>query len=128
MSTVQTHVELKGLQTRLERAKAEWNEAERDLAIHKAKAVQAKERVTALEGELKRFKETQAIVVSEHALLRYLERVKGINMEEIRQEILQPEVVQAIQHFRGGLIPANGFRLRVRDKTVTTIMVDGEED
>lgn len=84
---------------------------------------QAGERLKALDAEIARLTHrAQEPVVSEHALLRYLERVYSLNLEELRQEILTPGVVHQIQKLKSGRIPlGDGTTLVVEDKVVRTV-------
>ncbi|TGZ35335.1 hypothetical protein EQ875_01616 [Photobacterium damselae subsp. damselae] len=69
---------------------------------------------------------TSTPVVTEHAILRYLERVKGISVSDIEQEILNNDAIKLIEEYGIGSakIPhSNGCRLIVEDKTVITIEV-----
>lgn len=130
MSTVQIHVELKGAYTRLERARADLKNFEVERGDVLSQLRQADDRIATvrakiggIEGEIKKLKRTPDIIVSEHALLRYVERVMGINIEEVKQKILAPEVVNAITHFHSGNIPhPDGFSLRARENVVTTVV------
>jgi len=67
----------------------------------------------------------KAVTVSDHAMIRYLERVRGVNTNaEIRQKILTPEMVGLIQQLGDGDYPTEtGFKLRVRKGTVVTIII-----
>lgn len=61
-------------------------------------------------------------VVSEHAILRYVERVLKIDIKTIETEILSTEVINAIETLHSGKIPfKDGMTLVVKDKTIVTI-------
>ena len=67
-------------------------------------------------------------VVTEHAILRYLERVKGIDIIAIEREILNPKTIETINTHGIGpskipLSTVRGCRLVVDDKTVITVEV-----
>lgn len=66
-------------------------------------------------------------VVTEHAILRYLERVHGVNIRAIEQEIINSETLKMVNDFGYGpaKIPHSSkkCRLVVSDKTVITIEV-----
>jgi len=75
--------------------------------------------------------ENNSIVVTEHAMLRYLERVKGIDLEKIKLEIVTSEVLEQIKTLGAGTYPVKGkyfnldkqtFRIRVRDNAVVTVL------
>jgi len=61
-------------------------------------------------------------VISEHAILRYVERVLGVDIKAIEDEILSPKIINAIETLHSGKIPfKNGMTLVVKDKTIVTI-------
>jgi len=61
-------------------------------------------------------------IVSEHALLRYIERVYGINLDDVRSNILSPSTRKAIQVVGSGKFPLDaGGRAVVKGNTIVTI-------
>ena len=66
----------------------------------------------------------QEVIVSEHAVLRYLERVKGIDLNSIKKEILSDYTLKFIEKLKGnGVFPnEKGFSLKVKDNVVITII------
>jgi len=62
------------------------------------------------------------LVISEHATLRYLERIKEINMEEIKQELLPDAVRKQIAELGDGCYPAGNHRVQVQNRTITTVL------
>jgi chromosome segregation ATPase len=70
----------------------------------------------------------KSLIVSEHALLRYIERVMGVDLEDLKNEILTDDVLLKIKALQGcdGVYPSKGgFQLRVKDNTVVTILTRG---
>jgi predicted nucleic acid-binding Zn-ribbon protein len=62
------------------------------------------------------------IVVSEHAMLRYLERAHGIDPDELKQHILTSQVRTMINGMASGKFPlGNGMRAVVKDRVIITI-------
>lgn len=59
--------------------------------------------------------------VSDHAVIRYLERVQGVDVEAVRREISQV-VATAEDHPGASGVVLNGLRYKVRDGVVTTIL------
>ncbi len=59
--------------------------------------------------------------VSDHAVLRFLERVKGVDIEAIRNEILTPERKDLM---RSGCtaIKCDGYMLMINNYTVITVI------
>lgn len=63
--------------------------------------------------------------VSEHALLRYLQRVHGIDIDEISKQILTEPNKKAISVMKSGKLPlGNGVRAVIKDQTVVSILTD----
>ena len=65
----------------------------------------------------------ETLKVSEHAILRYLERVKVYNIEEIEKIILSDSVKGLVEKLGGnGTYPNEGFSVVMKNHTVTTIV------
>ena len=64
--------------------------------------------------------------VSDHAVIRYLERVKGIDIESLRREIGR-RVDRAAELGATGCI-LDGFEYRMKDGAVTTVVVASRPD
>jgi hypothetical protein len=59
--------------------------------------------------------------VSDHAVIRYLERKMNFDFEDIRAKLLTPTVVSAMEIGVEG-IKIDGGTLKIRDKTVVTFI------
>ena len=57
--------------------------------------------------------------VSDHAVIRYLERKHGFSFEKVRKELLTPEVVRAMDAGADG-VKVNGCTLKIKGRTVAT--------
>lgn len=76
-----------------------------------------------VEQDLKRIShESKEPVVSEHAIIRYLERVKKIDIEQIKREILTDDIKKYIEKLNSGKFPEKNFMAVVRKKIVITII------
>lgn len=65
----------------------------------------------------------RSLKVSEHALLRYFERVKGFDLEQAQKEILTETVIKMVEQLGGnGSYPNENFSVVVKNFTVTTII------
>lgn len=62
--------------------------------------------------------------ISEHALLRYIERVHGVDLDLLRESILTPPIVAAIQS-GASAVTVSGVKFIVRDNVMVTVL--GEE-
>lgn len=75
---------------------------------------------------------SQELVVSEHALLRYFERILGYDLEALSRALTPPETVARIRQLGSGTYPVRVdghlVRIRVQDRVVTTVLpVKGSE-
>ena len=77
-----------------------------------------KNQINNIEQEIKGLK-LKDLIVSEHALIRYLERVNGIDMEEIREKILSP-LVRAAMSQGDGKVKGN-YTVVFQNRVVVTI-------
>lgn len=59
--------------------------------------------------------------VTEHAMLRYFERVLGFNLEEIEEKIVSG-VSEAQKDLGNGTYPSGLFKVVVKENTVVTII------
>lgn len=119
--------ELKQKQVRLTKLEAEIKEDEDRLSMER-QAVQVKQREAgSLRAAINAFFEAQKrsemeSVVSEHAMIRYFERVAHIDLDAVRKEILTDAAKDMIRQLGNGTYPVNGFKIKVQDGCVTTII------
>ncbi len=121
---------LKGLQVQEANTKKEIAEVGKQIAelaktreflLQKLKGAEISLQITQEEMRILTDPE-KPIVISEHAFLRYLERVNGINLEEIRKEILTDNVVKLIRlSKKEGKIPLGELKLQLKSGVITTI-------
>lgn len=102
---------------------------ESELEILRAEASQARSAYDAKVAELRETKkEIEAIkrsndpIVSEHAMLRYVEREMGIDLDEIRRRILTPKNVKAIRFAGSCKIKSGKLEFIVRDNVVVSTL------
>lgn len=60
--------------------------------------------------------------VSDHAVLRYLERVKGLDIEAIRAELTSPMIDQAAAFGCDTIIRGDGSRFKLHGDIVATVL------
>lgn len=77
-----------------------------------------------LKKEIEKLNSNQNIKVSEHAIVRYFERVKGYDIKNIENEIVSEKILKMIETLGGtGKFPNEmGYKLIMQDYTVTTIV------
>jgi hypothetical protein len=62
--------------------------------------------------------------VSDHALLRYAERILGIDMEEMRSQILTEATKSALRMGASG-VTVNGVKMVAKDGRIVTVLAEG---
>jgi len=64
----------------------------------------------------------QQPTISEHAILRYAERVLGIDIDKIKKDLLTDENVKIINQLRNCKLPiGNKYKVVVRNKVIITV-------
>ena len=114
--------ELKKLNTLQVKLQSEIEAIKIEMEILNNKLQSAERNLGKIREEIKKLKEGNKIIVSEHAMLRYIERVLGIDLKEIERRILTDEVKEQYKIVGNGRFPINDeFRALIRDNVVVTI-------
>ena len=113
---------LKSLQVRKSKLQDEINDLEKDKTEILNRIKEKRTQISKIQSSLKQLQ--ARVVITEHAKLRYLERVKGINMADIEQEILSNDLEKQILALGSGKFNRNGFRLIVRNNAIVTVEKD----
>ena len=70
--------------------------------------------------------EASTIVVSEHALLRYFERILGYDLDALSAALMPPATVDLVTRLGSGTYPVvvegQTVRVRVQDRVATTVL------
>jgi len=78
--------------------------------------------IKAREKEKTKLVNDKGIIVSEHAILRYLERVGKLDIESVQKQILTKEVENQIGILNGnGKISIDGYTIVIKNSVITTI-------
>ena len=105
----------KELISEIEDIKGKKKEIDKNLEIKRKK----------LEGVKAKIANAQeSVIISEHAVIRYIERVLGINLKEIEALILDKPTEKIINTTQNGKINKDGFRLIFKNKQIVTVEVD----
>lgn len=76
-----------------------------------------------INSEIRKIDNNKKLKVSEHAIIRYFERVKGFDISKIEDEILNDTVLDMVEKLGGsGRYPNNGYQVVLKNLTVTTII------
>lgn len=80
----------------------------------------AQNKVNKLQEQIISLEQKKSLTVTDHAVLRYIERVMGINLENIREEILM-QTESLYDKLGDGKYPIEGGRAVITNSTVVTI-------
>lgn len=79
--------------------------------------------IKCLEKQINDFEKDKIIRVSEHAIVRYFERILGFNISEIEKEIVNDDVLSLVNQLGGsGKYPNRDFSVVMKNHTVVTIV------
>jgi len=111
------------LKARLSKAQTEAELLKAELTQKQHAYQSARELVKKFETALENLSKRKDITISDHARLRFLERVDHINLEVLESRILSPEVVKLIEQLGGtGVYPSYDFKVVLKNYTVVTII------
>lgn len=117
---------IKGLQTQLKTLEGDASALKVEISNKQKEYSQKVNSINSIKQEIEKLEkiEKNEFRVSEHAIIRYFERVKGIDMEEIQKEILNEKIKEMTKTIGcNGTFPNNGFSVIIKDSTVTTVVV-----
>jgi len=119
---------LKHLQRRLEGAINDVNTKKDERKILSEQILKGESQIAKMRKEIEDLKnEENGIIVSEHAILRYFERVLGFNIEDVKKQILPDDVHHKIKLLGGsGSYPVDNYRIKVKDGVIVTILTEEE--
>ena len=114
--------ELKGLQSRLAKKEAELTSLKEEKIDINTKVNVCSREMHSLKERIGKIGKQKNIIVSEHAILRYIERVCGLDIEQYRSDILSVSLINSVEALGNGKHPnPKGFTAVVKDNVVVTI-------
>ena len=121
MSVAKTE-ERKQIEKRLRKLGASVRAAREELDTANDAHANLLSQVRGLEKRLKEIR-PRAVTVSDHAVLRYLERESGVDVQAIKDSILQSPALAGFVEMSGGSgkMPINGYQVVMKNYTVVTI-------
>ncbi len=129
--SAQLSAEQKALETRRNRLQAIRKILNVEIEDKKLESSSLKKRIVSLQTEIDnlRRKLPSKIMVSEHAMLRYLDRIRGVDLQEVQDEILTQESIDIINQLGNCSIntPA-GFKIVVKNNTVVSVSQKEKEE
>jgi len=85
-------------------------------------ATSLKSRISTLQKEIDKIKynNTDEVIISDHAMLRYIERVLGIDIEELKRKIVPSDKLSA-KSIMNGSYSFETHKIVVKNNTVVTV-------
>ncbi len=115
---------LKGLQTQLKNLEGDASSLKIEVSNKQKEYSQKINLINSIKEQISKIDRVEEFKVSEHAIVRYFERVKGFNMDEIQAEILSEKIKEMTKTLgTSGSYPNEGFSVLMKNSTVTTIIV-----
>ena len=115
---------LKNLQTNLEKIRTELKVLKLEIS-NKQKEYFTKQQIEkSLVEQIQSFNINKPLKASEHSILRYLERAKGINIKEIEKEMIDEQLLKLTDVLGGnGTYPAANNQLQyvIRNNIIITV-------
>lgn len=113
---------LKELKSRLAVHKAEREGILEELRLRQRELSAKDKTIKHFQEEIARLNGSSGIKVSEHAILRYLERAEGLNIEDIEKKILTEDLVSLTEKLGStGTYPIGEVQAVLKNNTVVTI-------
>lgn len=114
---------LKGLESQLHKVESEVALCKVELLSKQKEYDTLRKNLNTIKEKISKLTSNKEIIISEHALLRYVERVLNIDVEEISNSILTDQFKTLVYTLGDGKIPLNNdFTAIVKDNVVTTII------
>jgi hypothetical protein len=123
MTDFNAAAELKGLQTQLAKSIANKEILQNDVKLKQKELAELTDKINGMQTRIAEItSDEKEPVISEHAILRYLERIKGLDITAIKDEILDEKTIANIKFIkRNGKIKRDAFNLVVKDNIVVSI-------
>jgi len=114
---------LKKLQLELKGLISDADNLQSELKALQDKRKQKLDAISDIRAQIHKLNEKDGLKVSDHAIVRYFERVKGFDMAEIQGEILSEEVLVMVEKLGGnGSFPNKDYSVVMKNNVVVTII------
>lgn len=120
MSRVKEQQTLKQLQTRLSKLESDKTIYSKDFSEAKSVLDSTVNKIKQVKAQIESLKEKE-LIVSEHAMLKYIERLYGVDLDELKGLILTDSLKQMAK-MGDGRYPLDGCKAVVKGGVVVTIL------
>ena len=122
--SIRNSQKLKQLQSRKTKLEVDLKGLGKEVKDKQQAQSKAFNQLNSVKREIELLKTTD-IVVSEHAILRYLERTMGLDLEQVKSQILTTDNIILIKNMGNGKYPVgngSGLKLVVKQNTVVSVV------
>lgn len=120
--TVKDSQQLKQLQTRKAKLEVDIKELKKDISDSQQRCITAGNQLMKVNEEISSL-QVKDVVVTEHAIIRYLERVMGLDLDQLKSEILSDSLKHQVKAMGNGKYPiGNGVKIVVKDNAVVSVI------
>jgi predicted nuclease with TOPRIM domain len=121
-STADILSEIEDLRSKVETIHGRISEHQREMTALQGEVAQMEATRRSLLAEVeRRSRPAEDVHITDHALLRYVERVFGIDVDAVRRQILTDGVAKCIE-LGASTITVNGIQFRVKDRSIVTVI------
>lgn len=114
---------IKMLQSQLAALQGEAEALKIEISSKQKEYGHKKDIINKLKQQIDNLSKDKNVKISEHAIIRYFERVKGYDIEQVEKEIINEDVMKMVDTLGGnGRYPNKDFSVVMKDFTVTTIV------
>lgn len=115
---------IKGIQTQICQLESDIELDKMQISTTQKQMTTKQRRLSELKAMEKALTTKKELIVSEHAILRYLERVCGLNIEDTISRIKNDQILSIYNQLgNSGKYPCDEFSAVVRDNVIVTIEV-----
>lgn len=121
MGELKNQVTLKGYESQLQKLKGSREVLKFKLDGLNKELRDNKEKIKHLESRIYDLKRSD-LIISEHAILRYIERVEVIPPSEVPERIKTDKLLEMVRTLGNGVYPLEDFSVKVKDNVVITVL------
>lgn len=111
---------LKSLEVKIAEKKKELSSVNESIQTAKKQHENISKEISNIKNQIELIKNASP-VVSEHAILRYLERIKGIDLKAVTEEILSGNRADMISTMGSGTMKTSDYDIVFKNRCVVTI-------
>ena len=120
MSKRASHLELKRLQSQYHNLQLECNAFKEQSSYISKQITQKNVEINKIEKAIEKL-QVKDTIISEHAIIRYLERVYKLDIEKLKEEIL-PTPMRSLGELQANMLTLETHKVKIKDNVVVTVL------